>query len=470
MSELLLGCVTFSSDRARARRFSALLVAVWALAAARPLRAQLSNAETEEAAEFARHAAKAALSGSPRVFTEALDIDGGLEKALGTDAWNGLAAYQRNFLRAVIRDRFLHSLASPRSAGNDVAWSSAEPRGSGVDVWMGLRLSDKTLKTRWSVRRVGAGWKITDIVLSDPGISLLAAGLRSMGSEPVRRRRGVREAEEAAYPRLLGLIAIGLALALIAPRLSPPKRVLILLMAATPAILLAVNGGLAVYRTLSEPYALRETLPGEAWREAEELALEAEKNGKLSEAIRQWARALTNGAPEGPTEYQMGLAARRRGDLEHARMNFAKALEEIEPAPGAAIELASLDAAAGRFGEAEREVLRYLELSGPDPEALSLAAVLQTNLGKGADSLHSLERARALLGSSWRAAGLEAQVRARAGDAAGAVSVLRSLEAQGLIDRAVLRADPSYLRIANDPVWVAFLNERGASAPSPGPR
>jgi len=118
-----------------------------------------------------------------------------------------------------------------------------------------------------------------------------------------------------------------------------------------------------------------------------------------------------------------------------------------------------MDAAAGRYEDAERNLERYMELAGPDPDSLSLAAVLQANLGRSSDSLRSLEKARALVGDAWRAAELEAQVRARAGDAAGAVSALRSLDAQGFVNRSELRGDPNYLPIATDPVWVAFINE-----------
>ena len=430
------------------------------LQSARPLEAQLSAAETAEAVEFAKHAAMVISTGSPRVFAEALDIEGILKRGLGEAAWTGLSSRQRDLLRALVRDQFVDTLAGPRSSGSEIAWSWVEPSGSAVNVSLGLRFAEKTLKTRWLVSHVGAGWKITDIVLADPGISLAAAAIQDLGPEPVRRRQPVREAEEVAYPRLIGLAAIGLILLVFAPRIPAPKRTLLFLTMAAPAILFMIDGTLAVKRTLAERYALREPGTASTWRESEKLALDAERDGRASEASRQWARALANGAPPAPIEYEMGLAARRRGDRERARQDFTKALDEREPAPGAARELASLDAEAGRYEEAERNLARCIALSGPDPESLALAAVLQTNLGRTSDSLRSLQQARALLGDAWRAAELEAQVRARAGDAAGAVAILRSLDAQGLANRADLRANPSYLPIANDPVWVAFINER----------
>jgi hypothetical protein len=442
-----------------------VLIGLWMLQSARLLQAQLSAAEAAEAVEFARRAAMAVSTGSPRVFAEALDIEGTLQRGLGAAAWSGLTPRQRDLLRTVVRDQFVDTLAGPRSSGSEIAWSWVEPSASAVNVSLGLRFAEKTLKTRWLVSHVGAGWKITDIVLADPGISLAAAAIRDLGPEPVRRRQPVREAEQVAYPRLIGLAAIGLIVLLFAPRLPAPKRSLLLLTMAAPAILFTIDGVLAVKRTLAERYALRDPGARTIWRESEGLALVAEKEGRVSEAGRQWARALANGAPPGPIEYEMGLAARRRGDRERARQDFTKAIEEREPAPGAARELASLDAEAGHYEEAERNLARCLVLSGPDPELLSLAAVLQTNLGKTSDSLHSLQQARALLGDAWRAAELEAKVRARAGDAAGAVAVLRSLDAQGLTNRAELRTNPSYLTIANDPVWVAFINERAPPPP-----
>ncbi len=70
-----------------------------------------------------------------------------------------------------------------------------------------------------------------------------------------------------------------------------------------------------------------------------------------------------------------------------------------------------------------------------------------------------MEAARALVGEGWRKAELEARIYARSGNAARAVASLRQLEPDGKLDRAVLRAEPAYLPIATDPVWVAFLAE-----------
>jgi Flp pilus assembly protein TadD len=423
--------------------------------------------EIEEAAEFARRAAKAALAGSPRVFAEALDVDGVLLPKLGLATWNDLRPRQRDQLRQAVREQFFFMLATTRAAGSEIAWSWAQAAAQDVHVLLGLKIGDKTLKTRWVVRRVGAGWKVTDIVLSDPGISMADMAISALGPEPVRHRQPIRDAQEAAYPRLIGLGAIALILLFVAPRIRPTHRVLLYLITAAPAILFAVDGVLAVQRTLAEKYALREPGSQESWREAEKLALDAERDGRVSEASRQWARALAHGGPSGPIEYEMGLAALRRGDTERARLEFERALAERKPAPGAARELASLDAANGLYEDAERNLERYIALAGPDPESLSFSAVLQANLGRSADSLRSLEQARTLVGDAWRAAELEAQVRARAGDAPGAVPALRSLDAQGFVNRASLRADPNYLSIATDPAWVAFINE-GAGGASGG--
>src|SRR4029077_14658990 len=118
---------------------------------------------------------------SPRVFAEALDIDGILQRGLGEAASTGLSSRQRELLRALVRDQYVDTLAGPRSSGSEIAWSWVEPSGSAVNVSLGLRFAGKTLKTRWLVSHVGAGWKITDIVLADPGISLAAAAIRDLG-------------------------------------------------------------------------------------------------------------------------------------------------------------------------------------------------------------------------------------------------------------------------------------------------
>ncbi len=428
--------------------------------AALPLCGQIGPPEIEEAAEVARRAATAAIRGPQRVFAEALDVDALLVRRVGVDAWQGLTERQREQLRSAVRERFLQTLAPPRSAAGEIAWAAAQPSGSGVDVFLGLRFGEKTLKTHWAMRRVGAGWRVADIVLSDPGISLAQAAARALGPEPVRRREAKKQARSVAYPRLAGLAAIVLMLLLVAPRLSPPKRTLLFLTAAAPAILFLVDGILAVRRALSEPYGLQGDLPREPWRRAEQLALQAEREGHPEEAREHWARALAAGDQPAPIEYQLGLGARKRGELKTARASFERALSHAEPAPGAAKELATMALADGQFERAEQQLARYLSLTGPDPDSLSLLAVVKTNLGKTAEALEAVSQARRLVGEGWRAAQLEAQVHARAGDALGTVSALRPLEAQGLLDRSLLRADPAYLPIATDPAWVSFLNEK----------
>jgi tetratricopeptide (TPR) repeat protein len=440
------------------------LAALLWLAAATRLQAQLSLPELEDASDFARRVAKAAIAGPQRVFVEILDVDRILERRLEAANWSGLTERQRDQLRAVIREHFLQSLSPTRAAApGEIVWSWAAASSStsdGADVMLGLKFGDRSLKTRWLVRRARGGWHIADVVLSDPGISLAEASVRALGPEPVRRRHRRQEAEQAALPRLAALAVIALLLVLVAPRLARGKRLLLILTAAAPAVLFTIDGVLAVQRTLGEPYALGQA-PGRApWRESERQALEAEREGRVAEARRYWVQAIAQGDPAGPIEYQMGLSSRQRGDLENARAAFERALAERSPAPGAAKELAAMDAAQGKYEEAGRRLDRYLAVAGPDPESLSMLAVIQTNLGKTDEALRAIQQARALVGDGWRGAELEAQVRARAGDAAGAVAALRPLAAEGRLDRSTLRADPAYAVIATDPMWVSFLNEK----------
>ena len=440
-----------------------LVISVVLTAATRLDGQQPSPPELEEAAEFARHAAAAAIRGSPRIFSEILDVDGILVSRLGSDAWNGLTSRQRDLLRGAIRERFLSSLSAARGEEGEIAWSAARAgtAPSAWDVFLGLRFGEKILKTRWSVARGKAGLRIVDVVLADPGVSLARASLRSLGPEPVRRRDRARQARSEAVPRVLGLAAIALVVFFAAPRLSPEGRRLLVLVAAAPAVLFAGDGLLAVRRALSEPYALRDRPAAEPWTQASEAAMRSERSGKLEEAREHWAEALAAGDDAGPIEYQIGLAYRARGELDHARAQFERALREIPPAPGGAREIASMAAAAGKYADAEQWLRIYRALAGPDPETLSLAAVVDSNLGKSQESLDAIREARLMVGEGWRAAELEARIRAHAGDAAGTVAALRQLDAEGRLDRGQLRSNPDYLAIATDPAWVAFLNEKG---------
>jgi hypothetical protein len=458
--------ITRSPDRPI---FRSVLAAALLISSALSLEAQIGPPEIEEASDFARRAAKAAISGPGRMFAEALDIDGMLARRLGSTTWRGLTERQREQLRTLVRDHFLQSLASARSEPGELTWTSAapSPTRNGVDVLIGLQFGQRRLKTRWEVQGAGGGWRVFDVVLSDPGISLADASVRALGPEPVRRRERRREAERVAYPRLAALGTIALLLAIITPRIERGKRKLLWLTAAAPAALFAIDGTLAVRRTLSEAYAVGPTASREPWREAEEQALQAEREEHWAQARDLWARAIAAGGAAGPIHYQLGLRARQLGDLVKARADFTRALSAQPPAPGAAKELATLDAAEKKFELAQQELERYIALAGPDPDALTLLAVLKTNLGKGEAGVDAVRRARDLVGEAWRSVELEAQVRASAGDAAGAVAALRKLEPEGRLDRSALRADAFYLPIANDPAWVAFINEKPISAPTP---
>jgi hypothetical protein len=156
---------------------------------------------------------------------------------------------------------------------------------------------------------------------------------RALGPEPVRRRERRREAERVAYPRLAALGTIALLLAIITPRIEPGKRKLLWLTAAAPAALFAIDGTLAVRRTLSEAYAVAPTASREPWRDAEQRALQAEREEHWAQARDLWARAIAAGGAAGPIHYQLGLRARERGDLVKARADFARALNAHPPRP-----------------------------------------------------------------------------------------------------------------------------------------
>jgi hypothetical protein len=450
------------------------LAAAFAIASsvflAAPAAADVGPADVEEAADVARRAALDLIrSRDGRLFSEALDADGILLRRLGADAWNRLTDRQRERLRGAVRERFRRTLAPPPVAAGDVpaaeiAWSAAQPAGNGVDAFFGLKFDSRMLKTRWSMRHVGGGWRIADIVLTDPAVSIARTAEQSLGPRPSQRGTPSQEIWSNLAPRAGAVVVILLVAVILLLRLPAAKRPLVYWTAFAPIALIAIDGWLAVQRVLSEPYVLAPESGSDRWRTLEQAALSAEREGNVDAAREIWGRALAAGGPAGPIEYQIGLAALRRGDTVRAQAEFSRSLSERDAAPGAARELAAIQVAAGRYAEAEPYLTRYLDLTGPDPDTLSLLAVVQTNTGKNAQALETIRRARALVsGEAWRGEELEAQVHARAGDAAGTVAALRPLDAQGLVDRTALRSDPTYLPIANDPAWIAFLNERKRS-------
>lgn len=446
------------------------------LAASGNLGAEMTPLDIEEGAEFTRRVAGAAIGRRERVFFEALDAEGIAARVAGLEAWRGLTARQKERLRTLVREHFAATLtpsgAFPPGQAR-IAWSSARPDGEDtLLVDLGLQFGDKTLKTRWRVERVGEGWRIADIALSDPGISLARSAARVLGTSRPRRRDRREQARAEALPRLLGLAAIALVVIFASRRLSPSRRPLLYLTALAPALLFAIDGTLAVRRALSEPWVLPEAPPRDVWRHEQDLALAAQNDGRFEDAERRWRRAAARGAPPAPIAYQIGQAKRQRGDLTAARLEFDRALADPEPAPGAARELAVMALEKRENAEARELLGRYLDAAGPDPDTLSLLAVVEANLGQEEASLEAIAAARRMVEDASGGALLEARLRARAGDAKGTVAALRTRESREPVDRGALRSDPAYLPIATDPAWVAFLAEAPrteAAPPSPTP-
>ncbi len=446
-----------------------MLAASLALAAA-ALAAQTASPELEEAAEVAHRAASSAVKGQSRILFEALDIDGILERHLGPAVWRNLTDRQREPLRAVVRQTFLASLAPAEAAPGEIAWSSARPEADGVTVFLGIRFGDRSLKTRWAETHApGGGWRIEDVVLSDPGISLARRAVEALGPRPVTPRDRSAQARREALPRLVGLAVIALVVLLLRLRLRLPReRAILYLTAVAPALLFGIDGFLAVRRVMAEPYVVADSFPPAPWERWVRLARETEREGRLAEADALWRRAAEAGAPQGPARYERGLAARERGDAAAAAREFHAALGAAPPAPGAARELAIDALSSGRNAEARDLLDSYTAATGPDPDALGLAAVAETNLGAPQKALDAIRQARELVGGGPRGAELEARVRARSADGAAAVAALREIPAE-LLDREALRSDPAFLPIATDPSWVAFLNEAPAAEPRPTP-
>lgn len=427
----------------------------------------------EEAADFARRAAVAALHGPQKIFQDSIDADGILRHLLGNPVWLGLTHRQQEQLRTAVREYVVQALAPASGAASEVGWAWVPPTGEGpIFVYLGLRYGAAVLKTRWTVQRTPRGWTIEDIVLVDPGLSLAAEVGRLLGPDPVRPRDRAREARARLLPRLLGLLGV-LGIAAVFSRRLPRERLTVLwLTASVPAALFVVDGALAARRALLERYALVDVLPQQGWRRFEKLALEEQRDGRTEQARADWDKAVEAGAPRAAVYYQMGLSARSSGDMSGAEADFFRALAENPPAPGAGKELGLIALSRGRSAEARTRLETYVRETGPDPDTLATLAVVEINMGDTAAALQKVAEARGLIGEGWKRAELEAQIYARSGNAAATVAALRALEGQGHLDRAALRRDPAYLPIATETAWVSFLAEPqppAATTPAPAP-
>jgi tetratricopeptide (TPR) repeat protein len=422
-------------------------------------RAEVSPVEVEEASEIGRRAATALLRGERRIFEEATAADSIAAQLVGEQIWRRLSDRQREGIRRALLDRFVETLSPPRGAAGEIAWSSARPEDDSVVLFLGLRYGSGVLKTRWLLTRRDVGWRVEDVLLSDPGISLASEAASSLGVDAIHPRSRAREARRVALPRALGIAAILAVVFFLGRRLAPAGRRILAVIAVAPAVLFAVDGFLSVRRVLSESWVVPEVLTAPAWTAAEREALAAERRGRLDDALRYWERAIAAGAPAAPSDYRLGLVLKAAGRVAEARAAFARARSRSPGAPGASKELGLIALAEGNAAGARDLLRQYLDEAGPDPDAFSALAVAQSNLGEKAEAVASVEHARLLLADRWRGLRLQSQVYARAGDAKKAVAALHALESDGEVDREALRSDPAYLPIATDPAWIGFLAE-----------
>jgi hypothetical protein len=406
--------------------------------------------------EAAKRLAIAVVAGPKSLFLEALDVDGLLEKQVGPEAWHDLTGRQRDLLRSAARERFLAALAPPSPAASGVAWSAALPPASdgGQDALVGLRLGGQVLKTRWLLRRPADRWRIRDVVLSDPGISLAQATAAGFGTRPLVARRGRTRVLAGLLPPLAALVVIAIVVALAAPRLPPPRRRILNLAAAGAALVFLVAGVAAAGRGFAHPYDLVPPAAGPPWRASQERARAAERAGRAEEARAGWERALREGPPVGSVAYERGLAARQRGDAASARLSSRalspRARRRPEPARRSPRSTPRRDACRMRSGRSP--VTSPLRARIPRPRRSRPSS--PRNLGKTAEAVASIGQARRLSADGSRGAELEAQIRARpATPEAPSLSCARSPGPRAL------RADPAYLTIATDPAWMAFINE-----------
>src|SRR5512143_4085632 len=288
----------------------------------------LAQAEAE-----AQRLALSAVRGPREPFLTSLDTAALLRGKLGERAWRGLTSKQRTLLDKAVGDRFAAMLAPPAASAAGIAWAQALPSQRGLsEVVVGISIGEKTLKTRWRMKPEGARWRVEDVVLADPGISLAAAAIATLGPEPVRPKARFPAAASALLPWLGLLAVIGLAVLIAVPRVAPDRRRLLYGASIVPAVVLLAGATTAVFRLVAEPYSVRIPEAAEPWRQSQRRAVAAEREGESGRARELAERAAALGAPRGAMAYEMGLAARERGDVDAARRDFHEALEASAPA------------------------------------------------------------------------------------------------------------------------------------------
>ena len=116
------------TGRRSGRAWSRLLALLMLLAAAALAGQETTLPDAEEAADFARRSALAALHGPQKIFFESLDADAIVRRLLGAPVWGALTARQKALLAATARDHFARALAAPAGLGVGGGLGHACPR------------------------------------------------------------------------------------------------------------------------------------------------------------------------------------------------------------------------------------------------------------------------------------------------------------------------------------------------------
>jgi Flp pilus assembly protein TadD len=443
------------------KRSSGWLLAALAIASAGAAQeAPPSPVSVEEASAVARHAADGLLRGRTSLFEEAFDRPALVAAAVGSSFAARLTARQRSQLENTLLQAIAGTLVqrpNPQAAARIL---SARARNGEVVVTLLLPGRAAALKTDWRLKPRHGEWKIEDIVVADAARSLREEAVESLGPLPVASLRRQRtEARQAVWPRLLGILAVFLVAAIFVRHLQPKEKPVLLVVAAAPAILFALDGALAVIRIYREPVAVRFS-PNNPRLAVLRRFQEAIARREPSSAKELAAEAYALGARPQPLDLELGELYAEMNNRERATDSFHKALLPPRPAPGAWAGLARLALAAGNFDEASADLDQYIAATTPDPAVLSLKAIA---LAQNRDFVRAqvcLEEALDLEPLEPALFDLSARIAAAAGDAEIAVSRLRSEEKLRPIDRQSLAQDPAYRGLAGKAVWDEFLSEK----------
>ncbi len=291
--------------------------------------------DAEEAADFARRSASAALHGPRKIFFESLDADGIVRRLVGAPVWAALTGRQQDLLATTVREHFASALA-PRRPDPRPRWHGPSFRRRRRP--RPCRSISACATGDASSRRAGP---------SDAGHA--AGRSKTLSSSTRGSRSPMRSAVSSGRSRCGGATprgrpAPGPGRGWGASRPSPSSCF------SSPGACPRAGAASSGSRPFP-PFSSRSTVRWPSDEHSRSRSRSASRRPRPGAGSRTppsrpsaWptparhgppgTSAIEAGAPRAPVEYQMGLSARSVGELAVARADFERALAESPPAPG----------------------------------------------------------------------------------------------------------------------------------------